>query len=227
MRIQVRNIEAVSRLLNNLSQREAKYALSSVLNKAAFAVMKAEREEIKTTFDRPTPFVSRGVVYQKSNKTTLQSRVYMKEITQFTLQANILGEQRQLKPIEERMKSAGIMQNDLFLVPAKDAPRDRFGNLAKTKMEEIIYSIPALARSGSFSKYFVSKKSGRTAHLFPGIWEKVGAAGFLIYPILLFVNKASYQARYKFHETAEDVVNQNINTMMTESVEKAIERSRR
>jgi hypothetical protein len=54
MKVEIRNLPEVQQLLRNLSDRELKYATVVGTNRIAYAVMQAQREEVKTTFvDKP------------------------------------------------------------------------------------------------------------------------------------------------------------------------------
>ncbi|MBK8184867.1 MAG: hypothetical protein IPK63_19075 [Candidatus Competibacteraceae bacterium] len=57
----------MQKLLRNLSEKkELKYATVVGTNRIAYAVMRAQREEVKSTFQGPTKFIQTGIRYEKA-----------------------------------------------------------------------------------------------------------------------------------------------------------------
>lgn len=51
--------------------------------------------------------------------------------------------------------------------------------------------------------YFYSNGTGRTSHLFRGIWAKTGTHGVDVRPILMFVRRANYKKRFEINDFAQ------------------------
>lgn len=191
------------------------YAIASAINSTAFQVMQAERAEIKRVFDRPTPFVQKGIRYQKATKQTLTATVYAAPKPAQSLIAEVEGGQRKTKTFEAIMRNAGVLPAGRYIVPGSGAKLDRYGNIDRSQLVAILSKLGALSSSASLSKrntkalasantYFIGGK-GASSRLYPGIWQRQqGGKG--IKPVLLFVSRATYSPRYQFERVARDTV---------------------
>ncbi len=209
--VDVRGLDAVRAALLGL-ERQLPYATATAINATAYQVMQIEREQIKTVFDAPTPFVVRGMRYQKATKQTLTAVVYAAPEAAKALVANVEGGQRATKAYEGILRQAGVMSAGRYVVPGKGAKLDRYGNLDRDQLGAILNGLGLLsvqaAQGGSRKRkkamaesgtYFVGGR-GPAAHLRPGIWQRVGRRG--LRPVLLFVSRATYVERYQFEQTA-------------------------
>lgn len=210
--IDVRGMAEVQRALRGLASGQIPFALSRAINGTAFQVMKAERAEITSTFDRPTPFVQRGVRYEKATKQTLNARVYAAPESAKALAPNAFGGGRETKTYEAVMRSAGVLPLGKHAVPGSGAKIDRYGNIDRDQLAAILKSLGllsarnasrggkkrqrAMAQSGT---YFVGGQ-GYARHLHAGIWQRVGSRG--LKPVILFISPATYSARFEFAGTA-------------------------
>ncbi len=210
--IDIRGMDEVQRALRGLASDQIPYALSRAINGTAFQVMKAERAKITSTFDRPTPFVQRGIRYEKATKQTLTARIYAAPESDKALSPNAFGGGRETKIYEAVMRSAGVLQPGKHAVPGSGAKLDRYGNIDRDQLAAILKSLGllsaqnasrggkkrqrAMAKSGT---YFVGGR-GHARHLHAGIWQRVGSRG--LKPVIMFISPATYSARFEFVETA-------------------------
>jgi hypothetical protein len=97
MRVEIRGMEEVQRLLRNLSEKEIQYATFVGTNRIAYAVMKAQREEVKTTFADPTRFIQTGIRYEKMTKTRRQARAYWTPERNPYIEPHVIGGARAVK----------------------------------------------------------------------------------------------------------------------------------
>ena len=101
MRIEIRGLEEVQRLLRNLSEKEIQYATFVGTNRIAYAVMQAQREEVKTTFSGPTRFIQTGIRYEKMTKTQRFARAYWTEERNPYIEPHVFGGARAVKKVED------------------------------------------------------------------------------------------------------------------------------
>ncbi len=224
MRIEIRNLPEVQRILQNLASEQIPYAISVAINNTCYQVMQGERTEIKNVFDRPTPFVVRGMRYQKSSKHNLTARVYAAETTSKVFEAHVFSGDRSIKTFEAIMRRLGVLPEGRLVVTASGAKLNAYGNIQRTQLNAILDALSGLANSGKSGVYFLSRRSGRTGHLPMGIWEKIGRR---IVPVLLFVSQATYEKRYQFYEKGVGIANSIMGTEMLKAAEKAMERAQR
>jgi hypothetical protein len=159
---------------------------------------------------------------------------------------NIRGGARPLKRFEERLVRAGYMQPTERTVIGAGAQVDQYGNISRGQIVRILSQLKTAAVSGDTSDatnsrrsrasrskeaYFVSRGPGawrgtgswknglKSQHLPRGIWVRrsFGAWGTAIKPVLLFVSRTNYSARYKFFEIANQVVERNFARNFDES----------
>lgn len=164
------------------------------------------------------------------------------------------GGARSLKRFEVALNRIGVLPNGMKVAPGSACPLDAYGNIPSSLILQILSYVRAFGEQGyranitdkrkaSLAKgskrtgtmgyeYFVSKGKGewygRQQHLPPGIYKRVGfAQGSAIKPIMMFVRNPSYQKRFPFNETAQKVIDQNININFDEAMSEALLTARR
>ena len=144
----VRGMPEVQAALRNLAVEQLPFALATAMNTTAFKVKDALQAEMRSVFDRPTPWLIRQVAVAKATKQNLTAVVGTPEgvkdaqgnnagfsrtssgVFERVLSPNIVGGSRRLKAAEHRLQKAGILPAGWFAVPAPDAPLDQYGNLS-------------------------------------------------------------------------------------------------
>jgi hypothetical protein len=146
--IDVRGLPELQAALRNLASEQMPFAMMTAINTTAFKVKAALQQEMRSVFDRPTPWLIRQVAVAKATKQNLTaivgtpegikdqygnnagfSRATSSGVFERVLSPNIVGGSRRLKAAEHRLQKAGILPVGWFTVPAQDAPLDRYGNL--------------------------------------------------------------------------------------------------
>lgn len=235
--LDVRGLAEIQRALRGLAEGQIPYAMMMAINSTAYQVMQAERAEIKRVFDRPTPFVQRGVRYDKATKKTLTATVYVAPEAGQALIAHVEGVPRKAKTYEALMRNAGVLPPGRYVVPGAGAKLDRYGNIDSDQLAAILTSLGLLSAQSRAARttkkrakaiagagaYFVGGQ-GNAAHLHAGIWQRQGQRG--IRPIVLFVSKTTYAARYQFVETARAVAARNFAANFEKAWQKAIATAR-
>ena len=190
--------------------------VASSLNSSAYGSSVAEKQTIKSVFDRPTPYIQRSPRYLKATPSKLVATVYIpKGKAESTLLAEVEGGGRQAKKFEILMRYMGILHGDMFVVPGKGAKLDQYGNISRDQMTEIFNML-----KGAKNAYFVSTRSGKTAHLARGVWLRTSRRG--IVPAMLFVSIVTYKAKFPFSQTALKFIVDNFGTIFNSKLDEKL-----
>jgi hypothetical protein len=119
------------------------FAASVALNQTAQAVQQKETAALPEVFDRPTPFTMAAIAVERSSKTNLVAKVFIKPIQLQYLKLEIDGGTR--TPAKRAL-----------LVPAGVA-LNQYGNMGRNKIQQL------LARRDTFSGVI---------HGVAGIWQR-------------------------------------------------------
>jgi len=187
--------------------------VSNVLNSTAYHVGKNLQAQMDKDFDRPTPFAKRAPYAWRSKPDNLEAGVRIRDFAVKGSPAikylgpQIYGGTRSLKGSEKALRAAGLLPNDLFIVPAQGAPLDQYGNLRPSYVNTILSYLRANRDStqnravqgkAKRMQFFAVSEAGR---LPLGIYERKGGT---IRMVIAFVKEPNYKKRYKFFETAQD-----------------------
>lgn len=200
-------------------------AVAKSLNSTGYIItQKVMPQVLEMVFDRPTPWVKRGFEYIKADSTKLTLRIRAKEEAgkgnpaYKILQAQVYGGARAAKRFEKRLRYAGILSNNEFVVPGKYAKLDRYGNQSPGQIIQILSALGAFDETGYLMnrsvrnprnkkplQIFVARRGDKaTKHLSPGIYERKGRK---IRQLMKFVRQPQYKIRLEF----EDIVQQSFN----------------
>jgi len=219
----------VRRLFEKIKREAPKVAIDAI-NHAAFSARKAVQTEMRTAFDRPTPYTLNSMEVIKAKPSKLEARVWFKDLEQKSattgrghyLTTQVFGGQREWKQFEARLRRVLWLPPGHYAVPALGAELNAYGNIKPgeiTKVmswlgafDEVGYSANKTAEGKARAKrgtkrrrgtaYFVASRTDRrTRHLHPGVYRKTRFGfGWAIKPVLLFVPYARYRKRLKFFE---------------------------
>ncbi|MBK8184805.1 MAG: hypothetical protein IPK63_18760 [Candidatus Competibacteraceae bacterium] len=214
MEVKITGIEEVQKLLRNLSEKELKYATVVGTNRIAYAVMRAQREEVKSTFQGPTKFIQTGIRYEKATFSKPTARAYWTDERNTYIEPHVFGINRATKKIEDVFRGRAIMGRSQWIVPGPGAPLDKFGNPTRAFYRKLYDAADGLARNKKYGSWFSNKK---------GVFERRGGS---IIPLVFFTAAPKYKTQYKFYETGTATANAVAPQIMSETVAKAIARSR-
>lgn len=268
IRLDIRGLPEVQRMLRNLATEQMPFAVSTALNTVAFKAKDAIQAEMKTVFDRPTPWTIRQVAVAKATKKNLTaiigtpegikdaqgrnagfSRTTSSGVYERILTPHIEGGKRLARPAEVRLRKKGILPSGWVAVPAPGADLDQYGNLSSSWWLIILSWLDALQwssqgavqnRAEKISKrknkleraglqlFSVTPGQQRTRHLKPGVYFRKYIKGKMnkINPILLFVLRASYQARLDWYGVLQKTVEKEMPAAMSKAIQRAIETAR-
>lgn len=213
--IDVRGIDAVRAALAGVSE-QMPYILKTAVNSAAFAVRKAEQQEMGRVFHSPAPWLTRQVRVTPATKENLTAIVNFQTPKAAAIIApHVESGARGIKPYERVLMSMGVLPAGMRAVPA-DNIKGASGDPTKATVNRIIQGL----RAGKGSGYFVIRP-GRSRGLPPGIWLK--RKGDKLKPQFLFYTQVKYQQRFEFAGVGEAEARR----VLVPAVEAAITRAMR
>lgn len=217
-------------------------ALADALNHTANQARIALRTEISSVFDRPTPFTLNAVRVLHAKPQTLDAAIFVKDekdgaskgfAPEDWFKPQVSGGPRSLKRSEEMLRRAGVLPAGMFVTPGKGARLDRYGNLSRGHMNQILSGLMAAEdRSGASANATRSKRSMRKGHgaAFFVMRDKSGKAfgvgerrGKSLAVVLAFVKRPQYTQRLDFYAVVDHVADVNLETNIDLAVTKLIE----
>lgn len=197
------------------------------INTAAFAVRTALQQEMARTFQGgATPFMQKSLRVVMATPQNLSATITPEVFPQKggtapydVIKTMVMGGDRVLKASEKQLRNAGILQPGYYIVPGEAALLDRYGNLDGRFMQRLLSYLQAYKFAGYDAnlsdkkkarlkrqgiEFFVTQGKLRGGHLHPGIYQRRGAYGVDINPIVMFVRKPTYKPRLRWHEVARE-----------------------
>jgi hypothetical protein len=243
------NFPQAQRAINEWG-KQGRFALAVALTRTMRDAKAAEKDEIKATFDRPTPYTQNAVFSSSATKDKLEAEVWLKDdragsgtpATKYLL-PHIVGGSRSLKRFEKRMQHAGLMPSGTYAVPGQSVKLDQYGNVPARLIVQILSQLGAnMYGRGDMGFATGSKRSKRTIRkqrveyfaltkqhgkLKPGIYGRYKfAVGSAVKPIFIFVSKVNYKQRFKFFEVADKVIRERLPMYFEEELSKALASAR-
>lgn len=216
------SLEAQTLALRNKVDRNLRFGIARGLTETAKEAAKAIEADMPRIFDRPTAFTQRGIGFAPANKTTLTARVFVRDMQAKYLMRQERGGIRTPEP------------GSPITLPVKQR-LNQHGNLGRG----------TIARLRAKPNVFAVNGKGKTAHLPPGIYERLGtrkARGLgssrgrkatagrggqksRVKLLVAFEPKAKYQPRFQFvvrtKRIASATVKRNIEASIAEAMRTA------
>ena len=228
--------------MERLSGDRPAAALADALNHTANQARIALRAEINSVFNSPTPFTLNAVRVLHAKPNTLDEAFFVKDekdgaskgfAPEDWFRPQVEGGPRTVKRSEDMLRSAGILPSGMFIAPGKGARLDRYGNLSRGHMNQILSGLMAAEdRSGASANATRSKRSMRkgNAAAFFVMRNKSGKAfgvgerrGQSLSVVLAFVKQPQYSQRLDFHGVVEQVADSNLENNIDLAVTKLLE----
>ena len=199
-------LEGIEEAKKMVSSNLLRSILEKALNETVADVKRAEVEEMKRIFDRPTPFVLNSLYIWRANRTNLEASLNVKDRAVKILAPHIYGGGREQKRSEKWLRAP-------YWIPGQGARFNKYGNISPGQVTQILSATGVhpdpyartTARSRKRNKampnYFVAR---HMPHLQPGIYQRM--SGGKIKPVLIFVQNVNYPVRFNFFEVAEKTV---------------------
>lgn len=199
-------IERATRNLHLLEKKVIPRATRNALRDTARDACFHARRAAKRMLHRPVGRTISGIRYEQTSYKNLVARVYIDEwpdkgtAPAKYLLPQIVGGSRPDKASEKWMRRAGILPDGKFIVPMP-GQRDANGNVKRGLMQQIMSQMGSFSEQGYLAnatqkslarkktKYFLVKDVG----IFTRYYGET-------YPVILFVDRPHYKARFPFGE---------------------------
>jgi hypothetical protein len=183
----------------------------------------AQIQEMKLSFDRPTPWLQKGLVKalpygkdrqfggKRMGQTLAQSGTYFEEFPvgrspNDVVRPHVYGGSRPRKANEKRLASIGALPQGSYAIMGRAYPKNNYGNIpgsVYSRMLADLGTIPTAQaskkRQGKSAKFFVMTAEG--SNVPTHIAERVGNN---LITVLAFAQSANYQTRYQYHKVGRD-----------------------
>jgi hypothetical protein len=237
-------LEGFKEALQGLGELQKKMPsiAARTLTTLAYDAKKEVEGWLPRVLDRPTPYTMRSLFVFQAEKNDLRAAVaFRSEFGKMprtmmdsieasrSMRVQVFGGARRHKASERTLLSNGITTTSRsYLVPAKGAQRDAYGNVPGSFMNKVLfqgvkrgsasqgYHRPLNNRGQHEAKrkgqYFVMRRDGVAR----GIYQNMGKKAPPL-PVFLFAEKAQYKKRVSFYAIAQAVINRNWQKRFNES----------
>jgi hypothetical protein len=226
-------------------QKAVNFAVIKALTRTARDARPELQTEMRKVFDRPTPYTLNSLFLSGATRGNMVARVWIKDersggggipATKFLL-PQIEGGTRNQRSSERRLEAALVLPRGWFMIAARGAKRDQYGNWSRGELRQVLSWFQAAATVGNQStnlsdkrreklkrgtkkrrgfEFFAVRPGDKAARwLKPGIYRKTKFAfGDAVEPVAVFVQSVAYRPRLDFfgvsRRVAETKFNRNL-----------------
>jgi hypothetical protein len=223
-RVTVEGVDSITKLAEQFG-RQGKFAMAKALTQTAVAVRDEIKREMPRALDRPTPYTLNSLKLNPARPGQLSASVWVKDevagggtpATRYLL-PQVEGGGRSIKRFEQALQISGHMPKGWYVVPGAGANLDRYGNISRGQVVQILSQLRVQLVAGSERRMGYGAKSiaaqrkagGRFfvvpsgQRLAPGIYQRE-FMGRTVTPVVIYVRRVNYQRRFDFYGTAERV----------------------
>ncbi len=179
IKMEITGIKELIASMSDFEKAQLPYAAAKSLTDTAQMVQSAEKEAMKSTLDRPTPYTLKSIYVKAARKNRLEAVVGFKEFAGKGTPAvkymypEIMGGDRNTKRFERALQSKGILPKGMYVVPGAGCQLDAYGNIPQSLIVQIISYFQAFGEQG----YRANITPQRKAALAKGSKRK-GTMGF-------------------------------------------------
>lgn len=214
------------------------FATAKALTATGQKVKAAITASIKSSFDRPTPYTVNSVYLQPATKNNLVAEVNLKNWASkgtppsVFLAPQVYGGSRQPKASEKLLQRKNILPGGMLWVPGSGANLDRYGNMSRGQIVQVISALQANSAAGYTANksyrigarrnyntdgYFVGKPANGLLPLGVYLRTKTG-----LKPIMIFVKSANYHPQLPFFDVANQIYAANFQTEFNNALRDAL-----
>ncbi len=241
LEVEIKGVNHVRAFFDGLGDKMPMIQHYAMIN-AGERARDAVQDHINAVLDRPTPLIQKSTRLVADDGTkVLKSvgrrsigmplKVWLKDtiggksvrdegMAERVLRPHIEGGSRAAKPSEHRLRDAGILKSNEYLVPSRTAPLNKYGNVTSGEIVRMLSDLRTFNESGydanrtankrklrkGRGKYFVLNRGGMK-----GIFKMVGTGGRDINMVFLVVSGApKYKKRLDFYGVAQTTFDRHI-----------------
>lgn len=148
MKITVQGVQDLRKLASGVREidRHIPFAAAVALTRTARLVQREIEDEMRDKFDRPTPMVMRSLRVIPAKKSSLEARVFLKNIPlgrrasglADVIAHQFFGGKRRSTGAEVRLRAAKVLPRGKHIVPSARAGRDVYGNLPRSEIVQML-----------------------------------------------------------------------------------------
>jgi len=234
--------DALRGVFSGLVDSEFFGGIADALTQTGRDAEKAVIAEMRTQFDRPTPFALGSLFLVPATAQKLVVEMDVKDKAEYFMRPQTQGGSRKSgKRLEGTLRAAGLLPQWWSCVPAQGASLDRYGNMSPGQVIQILSQlrlqllggfdramstnarsqINAQRRAGG--RFFVRRIGEGKA---PGIYQRK-FMGRNVTPVVLFVKTTSYTKRINLEQIARRTLDQRLNANVMRSLAKVVHRLNR
>lgn len=240
--IKIEGLTEVRAMMGTLG-KQATYAASRALNTTAYAINDRLKKDMVDTFKGgATAYTLRAFSVLKADKATLTAEVSLRTDapggtgTNYTnaLAHLFNGGERKYKKLEGWLRGRKLLPTGLTVAPGPGMPLDRYGNMRKTTLTEMLGVLGALRTNlrvyrrtgaGKAQKavgYFVVL-AGDKSRKHPGIYKRIETgASSTTAPMVFYVDPVSYRKFIDLEKLGQEVAEKTFQNAFDTELAKAV-----
>jgi len=187
--VEVKGLKELQAELTRIAAKEVPFATELTLNGCAWKAKAAVEREVLSAFDRPTPFVQKGLFVKRAFKNKLIAEVKYKDVfdrggfswinpVADTLSPQVYGGPRRAKSFEARLRYNGMLPDGYFVTPGPGAKLDAYGNWSRGHIVQVLAYLQQFQEAG-FAANITTEKRDK---LRKGTKRKAGMTLFAVLP---------------------------------------------
>ncbi len=231
------NQAQLDKVFDNMQNRQIPFAASQANNPTAQVIKATHQQEMRSVFDRPTPFTINSLQLTPSSKTRLLAKVWFKNPPRFAdgskhyLEPQVYGSiGRPFKGAERLLQRNNWLPQGWYAIPGPSARMDSYGNMSRGQLVQILSALQSLPsgignRPAKYARGRTPKNLPNFVVVPPGSRQKPGV--YLKGPngsfkmVLRFVPMVTYRKRFSFFEIAQDVASREIVKQLDRAMQEA------
>lgn len=227
IRIALHGANELRRELDHIS-KQIPFATAVALTRTAQKVSVALREDMASSFDRPTRWTLNSLRVESAKKDKLRALVAVKDKAARGTPAlrwiapAVDGGKRLNKPSERAMQAMGALPGGYQVVIGKSTKTNKHGNLTARRVKDAIEGARASMSGGSQGQRYFLMRRGSTPI---GIAQRTSKRNMHI--VLAFIPQPSYDTLFDFYGVGRKEANKAFPVEMKKSLEHALRTARR
>ena len=242
MKMTAEGADALRALFPSLADSEFFSGVAEALTQTGRDAEKAVIAEMRTQFDRPTPFALGSLFLVPARAEKLQVELDVKDRAAYFMRPQTQGGTRKAaKAVEDTLQKAGLLPGGWYCVPGAGATLDRYGNMSPSQITQILSQLKVQRVAGfdramstkARSQINAQRRAGGRFFLrrvgegkAPGVYQRE-FMGRNVTPVLMFVRSVRYAKLINLEQIAQRTVDQRMSANAMRALAKVVQRLNR